>query len=72
MEYHSARKRTKLIIKATGMNFKKYYAKRKKPDPKEYILHDCIYVKFRTGKTHLQSDKLADCLQGSPRSWAGD
>ena len=32
--------------KSNRDEFQKYYAKRKKPDPKEYILHDCIYVKF--------------------------
>lgn len=26
--------------------FKKYYAKKRKSDAKEYIVHDCIYMKF--------------------------
>lgn len=44
MEYHSARKRTKLIIKATGMNFKNTMLKRKKPDPKKSTYYMTTFI----------------------------
>lgn len=33
--------------------FHKYHAEQKKPNTKEYIPYDFIYVKFQKGKTYL-------------------
>ena len=41
----------------------KYYAKWKKPDTKEYILYDTIYI------TVYKSQHLSDCKQTS--GWQG-
>lgn len=46
IEYYSSIKRNRLQIQATKQWISKYYAKWKKPDTKDYMLHHFIYMKF--------------------------
>ena len=49
MAFFEAKKRDKLLLYATWINFTNYNTERKKPEAKKkYIMYDTIYMKFKS------------------------
>ena len=77
MEYYSAIKKKEAIIRTnldiTGMNLENIMlSERKKPDIKDHILYDSIYMKFQNMQVHRNRKYINGCLGSGVEGGTGE